>query len=152
MEPAASQVGTIITSVGTAMAAIITAILAGSRWLLKVWFDYQIKIQEQKKSDDQAFLKDLKNQLDVHAKTLGAHSLSLKEGAERFAIFNSKLEEQQKKLDFAIVSYKNNVESANRVIIAIKSYVQKTEEWKKDIDSKIIQLKNGAVMFKGKKP
>lgn len=151
MESNTSQIGTIITSVGTAMAAIITAILAGSRWLLKVWFNYQLQVQEKKKTDDQAFLKDLKNQLDTHGKMLGAHSLALKEGAERFSQISLRLDDQQKRLDFSISSYKSNIDSANRVIIAIKSYVQKTEEWKKDIDSKIIQLKNGAVMFKGKK-
>lgn len=143
---------TIITAVGTAFAAILTALLGGSRWLLKVWFNYQLKVKAEEKKQHEQLITELKTELRIHARVLGELKLSIESGAAKFLEHDKKLDSHQQKLEATMVNYKSNIDNANKVIVAVQAYVQKTEEWKRDMETRIIQLKNGNVMFKGKKP
>ena len=147
----AAQIATVITAVGTACAAIITAILAGSRWLLNVWFKYQLKVKAEEKKNFDRVMAELQANFDQMAKTLEFHRNQLENAQTKFGHIDAKLTEHAQRLEMNISKYQSNLENSNRMISAITTYAQKTEEWKKGIETQLVQLKSGNVMVRSKK-
>lgn len=147
----ASQVAIVITAVGTCLAAIITALLGGTRWLLKVWFNYQLQVKKEEQLNNDKLVKEISAELKVHTKMLGEHKLTLELYAQKLAETDKKLGDHQEKLDRSIAGYASNIQSSERILARLKEYFVESEKWRNKIETEIKDLKLGRVIITEKK-